>query len=242
MAPEHGLAAAVVLLAGMVRGFAGFGAGLIMMGPLSLAFGLPAAVVSVAVIDAGAAPAMLRGVWGKADRARAFAAAAAAALTLPLGTYILQTAEPELLRRIAGAIILLFVVALVAGLRWRGGGLAAASGIGATAGVLGGATSLIGPPVILYVLARGEAADRTRATLAIYISVVVASQVLVLAAAEWAGGVAGWAAWGLAVLLIPVYAAGILLGRRMFGLASPAFYRRTALVLVAAAGLLAVAG
>ena len=92
-----------VALAGAVRGFAGFGAGLVMMAPLSLLYGLPAAVVSVAVIDSVAIPAMLKGVWAIADRRRALIAAGAAALGLPLGTYILQTSDPQLLRQLAGS-------------------------------------------------------------------------------------------------------------------------------------------
>ena len=65
--------------------------------------------------------------------------------------------------------MLVFVLALALGWGWRGGEKATAL-IGASAGVLGGATSLIGPPVILHFLARGEAAARTRASIAIYIS------------------------------------------------------------------------
>lgn len=237
-----GLAAIAVAVAGTVRGFAGFGAGLMMIGPLSLLYGLPAAVVAVAVIDGGAAAAMLKGVWGVADRRRALVAAAAAAVTLPVGTYILQTAEPEFLRRAAGAAVLAFVLLISIGMRWRGGGMPATAGAGAAGGLIGGATSLIGPPVILYMLARQEPADRTRATLAIYITVVVLTQAVVLAIAETTGGVAGWGAWGRAALLIPIYAAGIYAGRRMFGLASPVFYRRVALALVTAAGFSALLG
>jgi len=213
-----------------------------MMGPLALLFGLPTAVVSVAVIDAGAAPAMLRRVWRIADRKRALLAAGAAALTLPLGTYILQTQDPTLLRQIAGVGILAFVVLISWGFKWRGGGMPVTAAAGATGGLIGGATSLIGPPVILYFLARNDPADRTRATLAIYISAVVFSQAIILAIAEAKSSVAGWDAWMNAALLIPIYVAGIYLGRRLFGYASPSFYRRVALVLVTVAGVLAVAG
>lgn len=213
-----------------------------MMGPLALLFGLPAAVVSVAVIDAGAAPAMLRGVWKIADRKRALLAAAAAALTLPLGTYVLQTQDPTLLRQGAGVGILVFVALISLGFKWRGGGMPATAAAGATGGLIGGATSLIGPPVILYFLARKDPADRTRATLAIYISAVVFSQAIILAIAEVKSSVAGWDAWMNAALMIPIYAGGIFVGRRLFGYASPLFYRRIALVLVTAAGVLAMAG
>ena len=213
-----------------------------MMGPLALLFGFPAAVVSVAVIDAGAAPAMLRGVWKIADRKRALLAAAAAALTLPLGTYVLQTQDPTLLRQGAGVGILVFVALISLGFKWRGGGMPATAAAGATGGLIGGATSLIGPPVILYFLARNDPADRTRATLAIYISAVVFSQAIILAIAEVKSSVAGWDAWMNAALMIPIYAGGIFVGRRLFGYASPLFYRRIALVLVTAAGVLAMAG
>ena len=242
MATEYWLAGAVVLIAGMTRGFAGFGAGLIMMGPLALLFGLPAAVVSVAVIDSGAAFAILRGVWGIADRKRALIAAGAAAVLMPAGVLILKTAEPVLLRQIAGFAILLFVLLISLGLKWRGEGYVSAAAAGSFGGLIGGATSLIGPPVILYFLARAEAADRTRATLAIYITVVVWAQFLTTAVFEATSGVAGWDAWLTAAFLIPVYAFGIYAGRRLFTLASPLFYRRVALTLVTAAGLLAAFG
>ncbi|MGZ0189511.1 MAG: hypothetical protein ACKVH0_16150, partial [Alphaproteobacteria bacterium] len=144
MLPDIVWAVITVGVAGTVRGFSGFGAGLMMMGPLALLFGLPAAVVSVAVIDAGAAPAMLRGVWKIADRKRALLAAAAAALTLPLGTYVLQTQDPTLLRQGAGVGILVFVALISLGFKWRGGGMPATAAAGATGGLIGGATSLIG--------------------------------------------------------------------------------------------------
>lgn len=214
-----------------------------MMAPLSLLYGLPAAVVAVAVIDGGASPTMFKGgVWAKADRRRALVAVAAAAATLPIGTHILRTADPDLLRQVAGVGVLVFVAALLAGLRWRGGGRTAAAGVGAAGGLIGGATSLIGPPVILYFLARGETPDRTRASLAIYITGVVVSQALILAVYEAIGGVAGWEAWARAALLIPIYIVGITIGRSLFGLASPKFYRRVALALVTSAGLMALLG
>lgn len=213
-----------------------------MMAPLSLLYGLPAAVVSVALIDSVAIPAMLKGVWTIADRRRALIAAGAAALFLPLGTYILQTLDAQLLRQFAGVGVLVFVIALALGWGWRGGEKAAAL-IGASAGVIGGATSLIGPPVILHFLARGEEAARTRASIAIYISIVVLSHLVVLALAEgFAGGVAGWSSWGTALMLAPTYVVGILVGRSVFHLASPIFYRLVAMALLVAVGLLALFG
>lgn len=232
----------IALIAGLVRGFAGFGAGLMMMGPLSLLYSLPAAVVSVAVIDAAASPAMLKGMWRQADRRRALIAAGAAALFLPLGIYILRSAEPELLRRVAGGLVLLFVVLIALGGTWRRGGVWATAGAGASGGLIGGATSLIGPPVILYFLARRDAPERTRATLAIYISAVVLTMTGIMAVFEATASVAGWGAWIRALLLAPFYAGGILIGRRLFHLAPPEFYRRVALTLVTAAGLSALLG
>lgn len=239
---SFGLAALVALIAGSVRGFAGFGAGLMMMGPLSLLYGLPAAVVSVAVIDGAASPAMLKGMWRQADQRRALIAAGAAALFLPLGIYILRSAEPELLRRVAGGLVLLFVVLIAFGGTWRRGGAWATAGAGAGGGLIGGATSLIGPPVILYFLARRDPPERTRATLAIYISAVVLTMAGIMAVFEATVGVAGWDAWLRALMLAPFYAGGILIGRRLFHLAPPAFYRRVALTLVSAAGLAALLG
>jgi hypothetical protein len=161
------LAGLAVLVAGTVRGFSGFGAGLVMIGPLSIIYGLTSAVVTVAVCDACAALTLLRGVWATADLKRALAAAISAATLLPLGTYILQVVDAELLRRIAGVLILFFIASIAAGVRWRGGGVSGSIAVGAIGGLVGGATSLIGPPMVLYMLARDEDAIRTRASLAL---------------------------------------------------------------------------
>jgi uncharacterized membrane protein YfcA len=235
------LAGLAVLVAGTVRGFSGFGAGLVMMGPLSIIYGLPGAVVTVAVCDACAALTLLRGVWAMADRKRALAAAISAAILLPLGTYILQVIDAELLQRIAGVLILFFIAFIAAGVRWRGGGVSGSIAVGAIGGLIGGATSLIGPPMVLYMLARDEDAIRTRASLALYISIVVVSQVTLLALFEVSGQLAGWTSWAIAASFIPVYAAGILLGKKFFNLAPAYFYRRLTIFLVALSGLLALA-
>ncbi|MEL0078084.1 MAG: hypothetical protein VW774_01470, partial [Rhodospirillales bacterium] len=83
------LAGICVFVAGAVRGFSGFGAGLVMIGPLSLIYGLPSAVVTVAICDAFAAATLVRGIWSDADHKRSLVAAISAVILLPLGTYLL---------------------------------------------------------------------------------------------------------------------------------------------------------
>jgi uncharacterized membrane protein YfcA len=236
------LAGICVFVAGAVRGFSGFGAGLVMIGPLSLIYGLPSAVVTVAICDAFAAATLFGGIWSAADRKRSLVAAITAVILLPLGTYLLHITDEEILRKISGALILVFISFIALGLRWRGGGISFAAFVGFFGGLVGGATSLIGPPMVLYILARDEGATRTRATLALYVSVVVISQLVILFLFELSDGLVGLNGWIVSASFIPIYMAGFLVGRRLFILASESFYRRLTIFLVAISGCLAIAG
>jgi len=226
-------AIATVVLAGTVRGFAGFGAALVMAPVLALLYGPPTAVTLMTVMEIPALVQVVRIARRETDWRRTAPMALASAAAIPLGALVLTNLDPDVLRRAISLIVLALVAAMASGRvptipRRRAGDLAA----GATSGLMIGSTGLGGPPLILYYLAVGEAARRVRGDLfGFFLFTTLA-------------GLVTFAAFGLVTpstlvtglaLSLP-YMAGMALGARLFPLADERSFRRLALILLTAIG------
>jgi len=225
---------AAALLAGVVYGFAGFGAALIFM-PLSVIFVDPAfAVAAFALAATGSVVSVLPEALREADRQATGVMLAAAALALPVGVWVLRSTDPVPLRYAVSTVVLVTWLALVTGWRYRQRpGLAAWIGVGGGVGFLGGSVGLNGPALVLFQLAGQDSAARSRAN---SIVVLTLSSLGILVAMALQGAVPpGAVAAGL--LMLPVYAAGGLIGRRLFDPAREGLYRRVAYVIIGAAGI-----
>lgn len=165
---------------------------------------------------------------------------------LPLGILAFRFSDPPLVRAVAGAMVLGFAAALVAlrsGRRRRaplrpvrsgGGDLAAGAVSGAAAALVG----MAGPPVMIYLLLAGAAAGTIRATLLAFFALVYA---VTLAAHAATPGVPAQT-WLAAAILLPFAVAGGLLGRPLGDRLGERGFFRLATGLLAAAGLLTLAG
>lgn len=230
-APEAiAVAAAVAAIAGVVRGITGFGGAMVMSPPLALLLGPLAAVPAVLLLESVAATPML--VQNRAlVRWRVIVPiVAAACATVPLGTYVLVSADPLVMRRAIAATVIVFSLLLLAGWRYAGShGLAVALGLGAVSGTLVGSTSMGGPPVILYLLAGPDRIETTRANLTFFVAAISLAGL----AGLWANGVLTMQAAGLGALLAPGYYGGTLLGTRLFPRFNDRRFRRFTLLLMA---------
>ena len=228
--------AATFLIAGLVRGFTGFGTALIFMPVATVFLPLPVAITLVTVAGVVSWPLMVPGAWREADRSEVAVLAAAAILTAPLGVWLLSWVAPELLRwGVAGAATLT-LIALVSGWRYHGrAGWRGLGAIGATAGVLGGTTGLTGPPVILFYLAGSHGVARVRANTILFLAALDIGIIANLLAR----GLVGWAALGLAGALALPYGAGLVIGTRLFRPGREAAYRGLAYAVI---GLAIVSG
>jgi uncharacterized membrane protein YfcA len=237
-APEVlAVAFAIAVAAGAVRGITGFGGAMVMTPPLAWlhgpAFAVPIALLLESVV---ASPMLLqtrREVrWRVIGPILSTACAAA-----PLGAWVLVVADADTLRRAIAAIVVVFGLLLLRGWRYAGHPrLATSLAVGALSGTMAGATSVGGPPVILYLLSGPDRIATTRANLTLY----VAATSLVGMAALWAAGVftAQTAIAGL--LLAPGYYVGLIAGGRLFARFSDTRFRQFTLVLLIAvsAGIL----
>ncbi|MFN6977760.1 MAG: sulfite exporter TauE/SafE family protein [Gemmobacter sp.] len=232
--PGLGWLVLAALLAGAVRGFAGFGSGLVFM-PFAGAVLAPAeAVVALVVMDVLGPLPNIPAAIRTGDPREIGRLAAGMVIGLPLGLAALVWVAPEVFRWAVSAMALATVAALVSGWAWRGGrGRAATAGAGFLSGVVGGATGLPGPPVILYYMASAMPPAQVRANLTMFLVAVDLALVVLLGATGQYGAAA--VATGL-VLLVPFGLANAA-GSRLFHPDRARTYRVVALTLIVAAAL-----
>ncbi len=231
-APEAiAIAVAIAAAAGVVRGITGFGGAMVMSPPLALLLGPLAAVPVVLLLESVAATPMLVQTRALVRWRVIVPIVAAACVTVPLGTFVLVSVEPLVMRRAIAVTVIVFSLLLLAGWRYSGSHrLPVSLGLGAVSGTLVGATSMGGPPVILYLLAGPDRIETTRANLTFFVAAISVAGL----AGLWANGVLTWQAAGLGALLAPGYYGGMVLGTHLFPRFNDRRFRQFTLLLMAA--------
>lgn len=229
-----GIAAAAVL-GGLSRGFSGFGAALVFVPLASAAVGPKAAVPVLALLECVSCLAFLPGAWPRAARREVATMVAAAICAVPVGATILAATDPVALRWAMVGLVLLAVVVLASGWRYRGpDSVPAVLGVGTVGGLMSGTAMLGGIAPAVWWLGRSAAAATVRANMNLYFAILT---VAVAAAYAWRG-LFGWETAWLALAAGPSYAAGLWGGTALFGLASERVFRRAGYALILAAALL----
>jgi len=222
-------AAVVALVAGMVRGFAGFGAAMMMTPVFSALYGPAVGISLCMLLEIVVALPLLPRAIQYVDWRRIGLLMVAAVVGAPVGNLVLTQVSPEPMRWAISAIVLAAVALLASGWRFHGQWRAPVTlGIGATSGFLNGLSGMAGPPIAFYYLAGNETVTRVRANLTTYFVFVDLAALAVFLAR----GLVRWDTGILALWLAPAVVAGGLLGEKLFPLASEAFYRRLALCLL----------
>ena len=139
-----------------------------------------------------------------------------------------------LLTRLMAAVVLIFVIMLMAG--WRHHGerkLLPTMAVGAISGALMAATSMGNPPVLLYLLASEDRASTIRANIIAYFAVtqIVLLTVLGLMA------ILPLPAAVRAMLITPGYLVATLVGSRLFRESDEKLYRRTTIAFLLLIGI-----
>lgn len=223
-----------VLVAGLARGFSGFGAALIFIPLASAIIGPKMASPVLLVIDCVAAAGLLPAAARAADRRDVSFMAAGAAIGVPLGAWALLHTNPLAVRWIISITAGLFLILLMSGWRYKGNPsppLGAA--VGLIAGVFSGAAQLGGPPVVAYWLGGRNSAERVRANIVFYFAI---SSIFSIISYLYAG-LFMRQIFILSLVCGPLYAFGLFLGARSFGLASEAVFRRICYGLIGLAAI-----
>lgn len=216
-------AVAIGAVAGAIRGITGFGAAMVMTPPLSLMLGPQVAVPVTLMLETFAAAPMLPAATRIAHWPVLLPISLAALVSVPFGTWVLATADPDLLRRAIAVIVIVFSILLMRGVRYRGRQrLATSLGLGGISGTMLGATSIGGPPVILYLLAGPDPVHVSRANLTLY---VVVSSAIGLGALI-VRGVVDARVLLYAAAMAPLFMVGVVLGSQVFARLTDQRFRR----------------
>ena len=225
------------LVAGMARGFSGFGAALIFVPLAGALVGPKIAAPILVVIDGVFASYLIPAAWKLGDRRDVSLMFAGAMIGVPIGTVILSLFAPLALRWLIAGMAAAMLLLLLSGWRYRGRPHALATvAVGAVSGLFSGVAQIGGPPVVSYWLGTETAQAKLRANVILYFA---ASSVLSLATYVW-GGLMTLQVLKFALFAGPAYGLGTIAGVGLFGHASPAVFRASTLILIAVAVLLSL--
>jgi uncharacterized membrane protein YfcA len=235
--PRFPIALAIAALAGLVRGFTGFGSALIYIPLVSAVYSPQIAVVTLLLIDSiSSLPVSIRAI-PQCNWREVTPVAIAGAVALPFGAALLVYLDPLLLRWLICALVLVALAALAAGWRYHGKPTIAASlGVGMLAGVGAGAAQIGAPPLLIYWLGGQNSATTVRANIMVYFIMQGAlSMIAYLYSALFTTQTII-----LSVLLGVPFAVLLTVGARWFHGSSDELYRRVAYIIIAVAGLISL--
>lgn len=233
-APMVPAALLTAFLAGLARGFSGFGSGLIYMPVASAALGPRVAVASLLVFDfIVAGLPMLRRVRDIEFRGL-LPVAAGISLFTPVGGWIAAHSDPVVIRWCISAIVFLAILLLTTGLKWHGREtLPVALAIGALSGIFGGMAALSGIVVVIYWLARDLDPAILRRNMFTLLLLTAVVQALTFAL----NGMLTRQVFAIAGLMLLPYLAGTWIGSLVFPLASPRTFRKIVYVMILSSGV-----
>ena len=227
-------AAGAALAAGLLYGFTGFGAALVMAPLFTLLWDAQVAVGVSLILITIATLQLLPGALRICDRRQMALMGFSACITIPIGSSILLALDLDLMRQIIGIVVVLITAVLATGWHYRGQRPAlATAGVGALSGILIGATSVGGPPAIVYVLSGPDRAEVNRANLVTFFAIINTAGMITLIVV----GVITWDTVIRAAAGAPAIFIGIAGGAWSFKSAGDAAYRRIAIGILFVIGL-----
>jgi uncharacterized protein len=226
---------AIVLVAGIVRGFAGFGTGLIVSPACAALFSPQAALITLFILDLGPSNLLVLQAWKYVRWREVIPMSIGNALLFPAGLLFLKFGDPLLLRWAITIVVLAFVALLLSGFRYAGERKFPVSvAVGSMAGFLSGFAGIPGPPVILYWMAAAATHGVVRANLIMFFALGE----IISGIGLWLGGIFALRYVLMGAIACLPYLLGLLLGSALFRLASERAYRTVAIVMVTAAAIL----
>ena len=223
------IGAAAAFAASLVRGFSGFGAGMIFVPVAAACFGPRVAAAVLLIIDSLLILPLIPRALPRIEWREFLPMAIGSVVTVPLGAWVLLAVDPVPIRWGISVVILVFVALLAAGWRYRGPIRASLSlAVGGLAGFMGGVAQISGPPVLIYWLGREIVSATMRANAIVFFCFsAIATGIAFLLA-----GIFTREVMLLSLVYLPVYALGMVLGSLLFGRASEATYRAIAYAVI----------
>lgn len=224
---------AAMFVAGFMRGFVGFGAALVTIPVLSLAYDPRLAVAAMTVVGIPTLLQLLPEAIRTAERPIVLPTSLAILAATPLGTWALVNTSPALMKIAISSLVILMVAMLARGWRLeREVGRHILLGAGVAGGLIQGVAGIGGPPVVAVALSRAGSATQQRGNVLALMTAISISSLIPL----WYFGLFTRQAIVMGLLLLPVYGGSILLGSRYFARGGQRYYRNAALIMLGLIG------
>ena len=227
----------VVLFASVVMGLTGFGFALIALPLLIIFLPLKTAVPLITLCSVILNGYMLYNVRRSVQVRRILPLTVMGVLGMITGTYFLVSAEITTLKLFIGLMVALFAVIYLTGFTWKiKNERLAFVPVGFLSGLLGGAMSISGPPIVLLFSNQGMEKKTFRANLiAYFLGLYLATTLNYLIS-----GLVSTELLQHAVYMIPVLIIGTMLGTRLYEVVDEGLFRKTTLILVLITGFMTI--
>jgi uncharacterized membrane protein YfcA len=203
-------AIAITVLAASCQSLTGFGFALVMVPLLSLIWDVKSAVVMSTTLGTIMLVPLLLEVRRHVSVGIAGRLLLGSLVGIPLGVVVLDRIDPEALKVLVGAVVIIASLLLYFApqVRWPDAGGSTAVVVGAISGMLRGSTSMGGPPSVIYLLGVERHMETFRGTLlAFFLPASVITVVVLAAAGKVTPEILRTSAIGL-----PALVAGLFLG------------------------------
>ena len=229
------LAICAVIFAGILRGFSGFGAGMVLVPALSVLYSPTIAVISVAIMELIPALQLLPKALPQCHWRSVIPMSLAGILAIPLGSLLLIHVNEESMRLLISALVLMGVFLLASGWHYTGTNNSVKGSLitGIISGVVGGATGLGGIPIIMYYLSGQYAAATSRSSIVCFLSITVTMSLLTYLY----HGLVSIEILLRCLLFAPLFVIAVWIGSRLFGKVSEATFRTVVLTILGIIGL-----
>ena len=232
------LAAITVAGAGFMRGFIGFGAALMTVPVLAWAYGPLAAIAVSSIISIASTLALLPTAIRLCERPVVVPIGIGVFAATPVGTWVLVSVDPTLMRMAISLLVVFMVAFLARGWELSGHvhrGILIAAGL--LGGLVQGVAGIGGPPVVAVALSRPGPTELQRANVIGVMTAVTFSAVLPLA---WYG-LYTVEVLIVGALLMPLNYMVTQIGSRYFSRAGHRYFRSAALVVLVVIGIVTMA-
>lgn len=228
----------MVAFAAMTQSISGFGFSLMLVPLLSLLIGPKDTVVAANVLSFTLDVALLSRLHGLVEWRLASMLFVGALVGMPFGVLVLVWFSPAALQVLIAAMVILFTLLLMRGLRLDDAGRIGDVVAGAISGILNTSTSMSGPPVVLYLQGKGITPLIFRATLTAYFGVISLIAIGLLSLTGHFTETVGIAS----ILAIPALVVGGFIGNWLHYRVPGPLFRRLVYVILFVSAFSALAG
>lgn len=219
----------IVLLAGFIRGYSGFGASMIIVIGLSLVHPIADIVPALLIMEVLASGYLLPRIYKDIDWKSLIFLIAGISIGTPFGVHLLSTL-PDHIMRLAVSIIVIILIPLL----WSGFSLKSMPGkpvtilTGIISGIFNGSAAIGGPPVVMFYFSSPRSAHISRASL---IAFFLVTDVIASGVCAANGLITEKTFFLLALFSIPLFI-GLSLGSRSYFGTDPEVFRKRVLILL----------